>query len=153
MHRTLRGLRPILLGGGLLVLAACAGQPAAPPGDLGFQWEVKRFYADRAAELDGQCTRPLIRTITRVRTVEEADSDLVKEIRYFWRDESVMRTPRRQQPTGGSISCQGFADRTFTFARLPDATLRAVAMDGERRLARQPDAPATPRAGARISLP
>jgi len=128
-----RKIGPALLGSALLALAGCAGGADPRAGDLGFQWQVKSFYADRATESGGRCTRPMIRTITDVVTLEETDGAVVKEIRYAWHDESVRRNLRRPQLSGGSMSCQGFDTRTFTFARLPDGRLEVVDMGGERR--------------------
>ena len=126
-----------VLGSALLALAGCAGGTDPRAGDLGFQWQVKSYYADRATESQGRCTRPMIRTITDVVTLEETDGAVVKEIRYAWHDESVRRNLRRPQLSGGSMSCQGFESRTFTFARLSNGRLEVVDMGGERRTVQQ----------------
>jgi hypothetical protein len=122
------------LGATLLVLAGCAGQHDPRPSDLGFQWEVKRYYVDRATEAGGNCTRPAIRTITEVRTIEDSDAAVVKRVRYFWQDASVRRNSNKvNRLSGGSMSCEGFDDREFTFARLPDGSLQVIDMSGEQR--------------------
>ena len=141
MRRRARTIASTLVGMALVALAGCAAGVAGGTdphaSDLAFQWEVKRFYAGRATEQGGSCTRPAIRTITDVRTIEEDDAEVVKEIRYFWRDDSVRRSIRRPALSGGSMSCQGFENRQFTFERQPDGSLEVVEMSGERRNVRQ----------------
>jgi len=137
MRRYARSAGSTALVATTLVLAGCAGQQPQPTSDLGLQWEVKRYYVDRATEAGGSCTRPAIRTITDIRTIEESDSRLVKDVRYFWRDDAVRRNRVPGRLAGGSIACQGFENRTFTFARLDDGSLRVVEMSGEQRNVRR----------------
>ena len=133
MRRYPRSAASTALVAAILALAGCAGHQAQPASDLGLQWEVKRHYVDRATENGGACTRPAIRTITDTRTVEESNGLVVKDIRYFWRDDAVRRNRVPGRLAGGSIACQGFDNRQFTFARLDDGSLRVVEMSGEQR--------------------
>jgi hypothetical protein len=137
MRRVARSAGSTALVATTLVLAGCAGQQPQPTSDLGLQWEVKRYYVDRATEAGGSCTRPAIRTITDIRTIEESDGRVLKDVRYFWRDDAVRRNRVPGRLAGGSMACQGFENRQFTFARLEDGSLRVVEMSGEQRNVRR----------------
>lgn len=113
-----------------LLLGACTreGPPAA--GIPGMQLQLQRFYLDRATEKGGMCTSPVMRTITRTTVLEETDSEKVLRVRYFWENFELM-------PFSGAGRCQGFAERDFTLARMPDGSFEVVDMTGERRQVRQ----------------
>ena len=137
MHRSTRITGSTALLAVALLVTGCAGHQGQPPSDLGFQWQLKSYYVDRATEMGGACTRPAIRTITDTRTIEESDGRVVKDVRYFWRDDAVRRNRVPGRLAGGSMACQGFENRAFTFARLEDGSLRVVDMSGEQRHVRR----------------
>ncbi len=120
----------------LATLAACnmPGPPVA--GVPGLQWEIQRFYLDRATEAGGMCTAPRILSVTRATVLEETDTEVVMRVRYYWRDEG-MRPDFDRLPLVSAISCEGFGERDFTFARLAEGALQATAMTGELRNVRQ----------------
>lgn len=120
----------------VVLLAGCAIEGPAVAGVPGLQWPIERFYLGRATENGGMCTAPAIRSITQATVLEEGEDEVVMRLRYFWRDES-MRQEQELVPLTGAISCQGFAERDFTFARMSDGSLEPIAMSGERRNVRQ----------------
>jgi len=119
-----------------LLLAACTTEGPPVAGIPGLQWQLQRFYLDKATEEGGMCTAPAIRSITQASVLEETDEEMVLRVRYFWRDEQ-MRQDFELLPLTGSISCQGFAERDFTLARMSDGTFEVVAMTGEKRNVQQ----------------
>jgi len=119
-----------------LLLAACTMQGPPVAGIPGLQWQLQRFYLDKATEEGGMCTSPAIRSITQATVLEETEDEMVLRVRYFWRDEQ-MRQDFELLPLTGSISCQGFAERDFTLARMSDGTFEVVAMTGEKRNVQQ----------------
>jgi len=121
---------------GAVLLGACTMQGPAVAGIPGLQWQLQRFYLDKATEKGGMCTAPAIRSITQSTVLEETEEQMVLRVRYFWRDEQ-MRQDFELLPLTGSISCQGFAERDFTLARMTDGTFEVVAMTGEMRNVRQ----------------
>jgi hypothetical protein len=121
---------------GALSLGACTMEGPAVAGMPGMQWQLQRFYLDKATEEGGMCTAPAIRSITRSTVLEETEEQKVLRVRYFWRDEQ-MRQDYELLPLTGSISCQGFAERDFTLARMTDGTFEVVGMTGELRNVRQ----------------
>ena len=134
MRSTIAIATGLLLGA--LSLGGCAMQGPAVAGIPGLQWQIQRFYLDKATEEGGMCTAPVIRSITRSTILEETEEQLVLRIRYFWRDEQ-MRQDYELLPLTGSISCQGFAERDFTLARMSDGSFDVVEMTGEMRDVRQ----------------
>jgi hypothetical protein len=119
-----------------LLLGACTMQGPAVAGIPGLQWQLQRFYLDKSTEKGGMCTAPAIRSITQSTVLEETEEQMVLRVRYFWRDEQ-MRQDFELLPLTGAISCQGFAERDFTLARMTDDTFEVVAMTGEMRNVRQ----------------
>ena len=120
----------------LLLLSACSMEGPALAGVPGLQWQIQRFYLDRATEEGGMCTAPAIRSITQATVLEETEEEVVMRVRYFWRDEG-MRPDDEILPLIPSVSCQGFAERDFTMARMSDGSLQVTGMTGELRNARQ----------------
>ncbi len=121
---------------GALWLAACSMEGPSVAGVPGLQWQLQRFYLDKATEEGGMCTAPAIRSITQSTVLEETEEQVVMRIRYFWRDEQ-MRQDFELLPLTGSVSCQGFAERDFTLARMTDGSLEVVGMTGETRNVQQ----------------
>ena len=118
-----------------LALSACAGAGTIN-GQPGLEWQIQRFYAGKATEVRGSCTGPLIRSVTAAETIEETDDQVVMRVRYFWSDEGMVNDDR-VFPYNSALSCRGFAERNFTFAKMEDGTLQAIDMTGERRNVRQ----------------
>ena len=129
-------LLPAGLLASALVLAGCNVEGPAVAGVPGLQWQLQRYYLDRATEAGGMCTRPAMRSITQATVLEETEDELALRVRYFWRDEQ-MRQDFELLPLTGSISCQGFAERDFTLARTNADTFEVVSMTGEARTGRQ----------------
>jgi hypothetical protein len=121
---------------GALLLGACSMEGPSVAGVPGLQWQLQRFYLDKATEEGGMCTAPAIRSITQSTVLEETEEQVVMRIRYFWRDEQ-MRQDYELLPLTGAISCQGFAERDFTLARMTDGSLQVVGMTGEMRNVQQ----------------
>ena len=115
-----------------LLLAACSMEGPSVAGVPGLQWQLQRFYLDKATEAGGMCTAPAIRSITQSTVLEETEEQVVMRIRYFWRDEQL-RQDFELLPLIDAVSCQGFAERDFTLARMTDGSLQVVGMTGEMR--------------------
>ena len=120
----------------LALLSGCNVEGPAVAGVPGLQWEIQRFYLDRATEEGGMCTAPQIRTITRTTVLEDTEEQLVLRVRYYWVDEG-MRPDYGQFPLIPSVGCEGFAERDFTLARMIDGSLQVTGMTGELRNVRQ----------------
>ena len=132
----LPSLRPAMVAMAMaLSLAACASVGAVN-GQPGLEWQIQRFYAGKATEVGGSCTGPLIRSVTAAETVDETDETVVMRVRYFWVDQS-MASDDRIFPYNAPTTCRGFAERTFTFAKMEDGTLQVTDMSGARRNVRQ----------------
>jgi hypothetical protein len=130
-------IRRTVAAAALVALAVgCTMQGPPVAGVPGLQWEIQRFYLDKATEAGGMCTAPAIRSITQSTVVEETEEKVVLRIRYFWRDEQ-MRQDYELLPLTGAISCQGFAERDFTLAKMTDGSLQVVGMTGEMRNVQQ----------------
>ena len=114
---------------GLAVLVACSYQGPELAGQPGLQWEVMSFYAARATERAFTCNAPRMRTITSTRVVEDTPDRLVMDLRFTWVDDNAAI----DMPHGGSIMCQDWGERTFTFARAADGTLTVQRMSGPQR--------------------
>ena len=114
---------------GLAVLVACSYQGPELAGQPGLQWEVMSFYAARATERAFTCNAPRMRTITSTRVVEDTPARLVMDLRFTWVDDNAAI----DMPHGGSIMCQDWGERTFTFARAADGTLTVQSMSGPQR--------------------
>ena len=126
----------LLAAASALLLAACSMEGPSVAGVPGLQWQLQRFYLDKATEEGGMCTAPAIRSITQSTVLEETEDQVVMRIRYFWRDEQ-MRQDFELLPLTGAVSCQGFAERDFTLARMSDGSLEVVGMTGEMRNVQQ----------------
>jgi hypothetical protein len=120
----------------LLLLGACAMQGPPVAGVPGLQWEIQRFYFDKATEAGGMCTAPAIRNVTATTVLEESETELVMRVRYYWVDES-RRPDWNQLPLIPSVACEGFAERDFTMARLADGSLQVTSMTGPLRNVQQ----------------
>ena len=120
----------------LLLLSACSMEGPPVAGVPGLQWQIQRFYLDRATEAGGACTAPAIRSITQTTVLKETEDEVVMRVRYFWRDEG-MQSEDAILPLIPSVSCQGFAERDFTMAQMSDGSLQVTAMTGELRNVRQ----------------
>lgn len=132
----LSGLRPAMVAMAMaLSLSACASVGAVN-GQPGLEWQIQRFYAGKATEVGGSCTGPLIRSVTAAETVEETDETVVMRVRYFWVDQG-MASDDRIFPYNAPTTCRGFAERSFTFAKMEDGTLQVTDMTGARRNVRQ----------------
>ena len=130
----LRNLRLAMVAMALAVSAcASAGMVNGQPG---LEWQIQRFYAGKATEVGGSCTGPLIRSVTAAETIEETEDQVVMRVRYYWVDEGMV-TDDRVFPYNSALSCRGFAERNFTFAKMEDGTLQAIDMTGARRNVRQ----------------
>ena len=114
---------------GLAALAACSYPGPELVGQPGLQWEVMSFYAARATERSFTCNSPRMRTITATRVVDDTPDRLVLDLRFTWVDDITAI----EMPHGGSIMCQGWGERTFTFARASDGTLSVTGMTGAQR--------------------
>lgn len=114
---------------GLAVLVACSYQGPELAGQPGLQREVMSFYATRATERSFTCNSPRMRTITSSRVVEDTPDRLVMDLRFTWVDDNAAI----DMPHGGSIMCQDWGERTFTFARAADGTLTVQSMSGPQR--------------------
>lgn len=113
----------------LVALAACGYQDSELAGQPGLQWQVMSFYAARATERAFTCNAPRMRTITSTRVVEDTPDRLVMDLRFTWVDDNAAI----DMPHGGSIMCQDWGERTFTFARAADGTLTVQSMSGPQR--------------------
>jgi hypothetical protein len=118
-----------------LALSACAGAGTIN-GQPGLEWQIQRFYADKATEAGGSCTGPLIRSVTAAETIEESENQVVMRVRYYWIDEGMVNDDR-VFPYNSALSCRGFAERDFTFAKMADGTLQVIDMSGAKRNVRQ----------------
>jgi hypothetical protein len=116
----------------LAMLAGCSYQGPSLAGQPGLQWQVISFYGDRATERDSSCNSPQMRSSTATHVVDDTPERVVMDLRYTWVDESGAV----DMPHGGSnILCQGWGERTFTFARNSDGTLGVLDMSGPQRRA------------------
>lgn len=120
----------------VMLLAACAMQGPPVAGVPGLQWEIQRFYFDKATEAGGMCTAPAIRNVTQTTVLEESETEVVMRVRYYWVDEG-MRPDWNQLPLLPSVACEGFAERDFTMARMPDGSLQVTSMTGALRNVQQ----------------
>lgn len=111
---------------GFLPLLACGVQGPSLAGQPGLQWQVQSFYDGRAMERHATCPNPRLQTIARTEVVEETPERVVMRLRYYWFDDS-------QDDEIGEhsvVRCQGWGERSFTFARAGDGRLTVVAMSG-----------------------
>jgi hypothetical protein len=114
----------------LLVTAAvgsCGAQGSSLAGYPGLQWQVISFYGAHAMERNASCPNPQMWSATRHRAVEETPERVVTDIRYYWMDE-LQSMEVGQGGSGGT--CQGWGERTFTFAKTGDGGLEVQAMTG-----------------------
>ena len=103
--------------------------PESVNGQPGLEWQIQRFYAGKATEVGGSCTGPLIRSVTAAETIEESEDQVVMRVRYYWIDQGMV-TDDRVFPYNSALSCRGFAERNFTFAKMEDGTLQVIDMNG-----------------------
>ena len=69
-------------------------------------------------EANANCPDPEINTITEAKVIDETQTQVKMGIRYQWTDEGRASN----LGNGGSVNlCEGFATRTFSFARTGDA--------------------------------
>jgi hypothetical protein len=119
----------------LLVLAAiagCAWQGPSLAGYPGLQQRVISFYDARAMEENALCPQPRMTSIVRTNVVEETPQRVVMNLGYHYRDETM--TADAGGPGGGTkYGCDGFGERTFTFARTGRGGLAVEAMTGAQR--------------------
>ena len=116
----------------LAMLAGCSYQGPSLAGQPGLQWQVISFYGDRATERDSSCNSPADalhhRDPCRRRYSGAGGHGPALHL--------GRRERRVDMPHGGSnILCQGWGERTFTFARNTDGTLGVLDMSGPQRRA------------------
>ena len=114
---------------GLAALSACTYPGPELAGQPGLQWQVMSFYSARATERSFTCNTPQMRTITAARVIDDTPDRLVMDLRYTWVDDNSAI----DMPHGGSILCQDWGERTFTFSRSTDGTLAVLSMSGPQR--------------------
>lgn len=119
-------------------LGACSWRGPSLAGYDGLQFEVISFYDANAMEKNATCPQPRMQAVTRTQVVEETPQRVVMNIRYHFRDEGQAdRDSDDGFPTfgGGGVlnRCDGFAERTFTFAKDTAGELDVVSMTGPQR--------------------
>ena len=114
---------------GMAALGACGYQGSELAGQPGLQWQVMSFYGARATERSFTCNNPRMRTITSTRVIDDTPERVVMDLRYTWVDDIAAI----DMPHGGSIACQDWGERTFTFSRSSDGTLSVLSMSGPQR--------------------
>lgn len=124
----------------LTLLAALGGCASGGPGIAGYdglQFRVISFYDARAMEESATCPQPRMRSVTRAQVVEETPERVVMNIKYFFKDEGQINDNDDGFPQfggGGFLNrCNGFGERTFTFARRTDGNLDVASMTGPQR--------------------
>ncbi len=110
-------------------VAGCAWQGPSLAGHAGLQQRVMGFYNARAIEEDAMCPQPRMTSVVRTRTVEEAPGRVAMDPRYHYRDDAMTV----ESAGGTKYGCDGFAERTFTFARNAEDGLEVVGMTGAQR--------------------
>jgi len=102
----------------VLTTAACASPDASVAGFGGVRSQVADFYQGRAMEGNANCPNPRMNTITKANVIDQTPTQVKMNIRYHWTDEGRSSN----FGNGGSVNnCDGFATRTFSFARTGDA--------------------------------
>lgn len=117
-----------------LLLAGCGVKGPGVAGYPGLQFPVQSFYDARATEENWTCTQPRMQAITRAQVVDETPERVVMNIRYYWYDESHTITDDNLiGPMPALQRCNGWAERTFTFTKLTDGSLKVESMTGPQR--------------------
>lgn len=121
----------------LTTLGACSWQGPGIAGYDGLQFRVISFYDARAMEENATCPQPRMRAVTRAQVVEETPERVVMNIKYAFEDEGQTDYDNDGFPPfggGGFLNrCNGFGERTFTFARRTDGSLDVASMTGPQR--------------------
>ena len=118
---------PLWWTGGLVTLSfaalsACGSLPeAVQPSPV--ESAITRHYEARASEQNGRCLNPYMDALTGVDVVEESESRIVVDARYFYRDRFM------DGGEGFGVECAGRGERRFTLAR-DQAGLQVVEMSG-----------------------
>lgn len=121
----------------LLLLAACGVQGPGIRGytQPGLQWEVVSFYERYAMEAGATCPQPRMVPV-RATVIEETPEQVVMNIRYRWTDEAQLDTDWDDgmlRPMPALQRCNGWNERTFTFAKRTDGSLQVTSMTGPQR--------------------
>ena len=119
----------------LLVVSGCSLEGPALAGYPGLQFQVVSYYDNNALEMNATCTQPRMRAVTGTRIIDETPD------RSSWRSAIPGWTKARTTMTAGACRsaglafkrCSGFAERTFTFAKLTDGNLSVRSMTGPQR--------------------
>ena len=112
-------------------LSACGWQGPALEGHAGLQYQVISFYDAHASERQWSCPNPAMQSVTSTQVVEDTPAKVVMDIRYYWVDWS-----QASDVPGGSITtCRDFGERTFTFTKNSDGSLRPESMTGPQKRA------------------
>ena len=122
--------RAAVLGMVWLVLAGCALYEPPVPGGQATYTEMRVFYRRHALEEDGRCRAPYLDGIIRSEVVRDMPDQLELRTTYHWRDQIGDETGSDLFPSRGTDRCKGIEERTFTFDKLENGALEAVAMDG-----------------------
>jgi hypothetical protein len=105
-------------------------------GHRGLQLTVNNFYHRHATEEGGRCHSPFIEGVTGVAVVEESDTLLKIDLRYYYRDflRGGNDCDRKRRPHRCTIfrECTGFSERRFEISK-SDAGYTVVDMSGSRR--------------------
>jgi signal transduction histidine kinase len=118
----------------LLLLAGCGYQGPAVAGYPGLQFKIESFYDSNATEQNWTCTQPRMRGVTGAQVVEETPERVVMNVRYYWYDEAqTIEEDNLPFPGPFFQRCNGFAERTFTFAKRTDGSLDVIGMTGSQR--------------------
>jgi hypothetical protein len=122
---TTRWSAPLLVA----ALAGCGWQGPSLAGYPGLQLQVVNYYDAHALEGGALCPQPQMDSVVGARVVEDAPQRVVMAVRYHFRDEG-----QTTEGTAGSMGgCDGWGERTFTFARLGDGRLAVQEMTGPQR--------------------
>lgn len=120
-----------------VALDACSWRGPGLAGYEGLQFEVISFYDARAMEENATCPQPRMQSVTGTQVIEETPERVVMNVKYFFKDEGQIDNDNDGFPTfggGGFLNrCNGFRERTFTFARDSQGGLDVVSMTGPQR--------------------
>lgn len=109
--------------------AGCGWQGPKLAGYPGLEWTITSYYDARAVEASAACPQPHMDGVSSARVVEDTPRNVVMDVRYHWRDESMGASG--QAPT--SIGCDDWGRRTFTFGKRADGGLEVLSMTGPQR--------------------
>lgn len=117
-----------------LLLAGCGYQGPGIAGYPGLQFKTQSFYDARATEENWTCTRPRMRSVTAAQVIDETPTHVVMNVRYYWYDEGQTITDDNVPFAAPFLQrCNGFAERTFTYAKMTDGSLEPESMTGPQR--------------------